>query len=348
MKKVLFLYSELAGYIFSCFQELATREVEVTVIHWPVNPEAPFKIPSIKGVTFISKNELKASGIAMKVKELKPDIILTSGWMDKEYLSIVKEERGIIPTVILFDTAWNGSVKQRVLAAFGKRFLTKRFSHAWVAGKAQKAYAQRLGFKKEHIETGFYTADLIHFNEIFNRRKSRMEQSFPKTFLYVGRYVAQKNMQMLWNAFLTANKANGGQWKLRCIGTGELFDLKTEHPTIEHLGFIQPMEMEDYLIDAGVFVLPSLFEPWGVVVQEFAAAGFPMVLSDKIGASEEFLQLGHNGYDFDSSSELDLTKALALIIQLEESVLIKFAKESHKLAQKLNPQIWTDTLLRLL
>ena len=108
------------------------------------------------------------------------------------------------------------------------------------------------------------------------------------------------------------------------------------------------MEMEDYLIDAGVFVLPSLFEPWGVVVQEFAAAGFPMVLSDKIGASEEFLQIGHNGYDFDSSSELDLTKALALIIQLEESVLIKFAKESHKLAQKLNPQIWTDTLLRLL
>jgi glycosyltransferase involved in cell wall biosynthesis len=153
---------------------------------------------------------------------------------------------------------------------------------------------------------------------------------------------------MLWEAFLIANTENGGQWKLRCIGTGELFDSRIEHPSIEHVGFVQPNEMEKYLSDAGVFVLPSLFEPWGVVVHEFAAAGFPMILSDKIGASEEFLKKGHNGFDFNASSKLELTEALTSIMTLEESVLFKFAAESHMLAQKLNPQIWTDRLLRLL
>ena len=44
--RILFLYSELAGYFIACAKELGRAEwVEaVRIIHWPVNPEAPFEL----------------------------------------------------------------------------------------------------------------------------------------------------------------------------------------------------------------------------------------------------------------------------------------------------------------
>jgi len=348
MKKVMFLYSELAGYLFSCFEELANRGLEVKVIHWAVNPEAPFVLPQIKGVEFLSREGLDMRALMDLKETFEPDILLVSGWLDSDYLAVSKRSRKHIPTVILFDTKWNGSIKQRLMSLLGSAFLNRIFSHAWVAGQGQKKYASRLGFKEENIRTGFYTADVAHFKEIYDLRIKSMQTGFSRRIIYVGRYVNQKNIQMLWSAFIKANELTGGQWKLRCIGTGERFEERLIHEDIEHVGFVQPSELSTYLLDAGVFVLPSTFEPWGVVVHEMAAAGFPMILSDQIGASEEFLAEGHNGFSFDSSKETELLEAMQSMMTLEDSELRRFSEESHRLALKLDPSEWASRLLSLL
>jgi glycosyltransferase involved in cell wall biosynthesis len=46
---------------------------------------------------------------------------------------------------------------------------------------------------------------------------------------------------------------------------------------------------------ADVFCLLSLREPWGVVVNEAAACGLPLVLSDRVGAAADLLRDGENG-----------------------------------------------------
>ncbi len=51
---------------------------------------------------------------------------------------------------------------------------------------------------------------------------------------------------------------------------------------------------ERYLI-ADVFALLSTHEPWGVVVNEAAASGLPLVLSDHVGAAYDLLEDGRNG-----------------------------------------------------
>ena len=348
MKRVLFLYSELAGYLFSCLEELASRGVEVTVVHWPVNPEAPFKIPAIQGVEFVSRSSMETEQLRDKVQELKPDIILVSGWLDKEYLNIAKRERNRVNTVILFDTQWSGSLKQRIMTLAGKRFLRSRFSHAWVAGASQRDYALKLGFSSDKVSTGFYSADLNRFNILNEKRNNKLTKDIPKTILYVGRYIAVKNLDLLWSAFIKANEKTSGHWRLKCIGTGEMFSKRFIHKDIEHVGFVQPADLESHLLEASVFVLPSLFEPWGVVVHEFAAAGFPLLLSDKVGAASEFLENGRNGFSFDASSELELVSALSSVMSLDEEVLRNFGHLSHVLAQRLNPKVWTDRLLGML
>ena len=46
---------------------------------------------------------------------------------------------------------------------------------------------------------------------------------------------------------------------------------------------------------ADVFALLSEREPWAVVVNEAAACGLPLVLSDRVGAAHDLLRDGENG-----------------------------------------------------
>ncbi|HSI96770.1 MAG TPA: glycosyltransferase, partial [Gaiellaceae bacterium] len=48
-------------------------------------------------------------------------------------------------------------------------------------------------------------------------------------------------------------------------------------------------------VAADVFALLSRSEPWGVVVNEAAACGLPLVLSDRVGAAHDLLRDGENG-----------------------------------------------------
>ena len=52
--------------------------------------------------------------------------------------------------------------------------------------------------------------------------------------------------------------------------------------------------VERYAI-ADVFALLSTNETWGVVVNEAAACGLPLVLSDRVGAAHDLLEDGRNG-----------------------------------------------------
>ena len=47
-----------------------------------------------------------------------------------------------------------------------------------------------------------------------------------------------------------------------------------------------------------VLVLPSWFEPWGVVVNEAVAAGLAVVASEAVGAAAELVRDGVNGRVF--------------------------------------------------
>jgi glycosyltransferase involved in cell wall biosynthesis len=54
-------------------------------------------------------------------------------------------------------------------------------------------------------------------------------------------------------------------------------------------------EMVETYVTADVFALLSEREPWGVVVNEAAACGLPLVLSDRVGAAHDLLRGGENG-----------------------------------------------------
>lgn len=339
--KVLFLYTELADYFLKCCEALSQGH-EVHIVRWPVNKEAPFRFQFGEKIKIYDKAELKGDALTTLINSITPDVIVCSGWVDQDYLKAVKPWFGKIPTVMTCDTHWTGSLRQYAALILSRLFLMKTFSHAWVPGLAQQKYARKLGFRRENIAMDFYCCDLAKFNALNERLKVIRNTAYPKRFLYVGRYYDFKGIADLWQAFTEWQSETPNDWELWCLGSGSLEPV--QHPKIKHFGFVQPSELEPIAAQTGVFVLPSRFEPWGVVVQEYAAAGFPMLLSKEVGAAEAFLQEGKNGYLFDAENVADLKKQLKKIQESEAKDLLLMSEKSHILAQKITPEKWVVNL----
>lgn len=346
MKKVMFLYMELAGYMVECINHLVKHHhTQVKIIAYPVNLEAPFQFKFEDGVDVLSRWELDQNQITEHIQTFSPDLIYVSGWADKTYVNCIKPLQ--TKTVIGFDNQWFGNPKQQLLALGAKWFLPKWFNYAFVPGQPQVTFAKKLGFKPHQIKEGVYCCDYPLFHEYGESGMVHRKSKWPKKLLWVGRYIEAKGAKAMWEAFIQANEENGEEWELHCAGTGELWDERIEHPSIIHHGFIQPSELKTLTLDSGAFILPSPFEPWGVVVHEFAAAGLPLLLSDQVGAASKFLQNEVNGWNIDLKKEGHMKSRISELMQSSEEKLRKMGEESRKKAATLTPKIWSETILSM-
>lgn len=336
MHKILFLSNELSSYWLAGLKALETK-AQLQVIHYPINSEAPFQfnLPA----NFQSKGECK--DWIKEVNEFSPDLIICSGWADKDYLNICAKFRRKIPVILGIDNPWCASLKQK-LNVFLKHRLQKYFSNAWGAGPSQVYYLKKLGFKKA-VE-GFYSADTSAFNSI---GKKRLAINPKPKFICIARYIPQKNYILLWEAFCRISDRYPN-WELNCIGSGEQFTQRMIHPKINHHGFVQPKDIDKHLVDAGAFIFPSTTEHWGVVVHEMAAAGLPLLLSSKVEARKKFLIENENGFSFDPFSVDSIERAITNYIQLPEIEREEMSKKSRELGLSYTPEIWANRVLSFL
>lgn len=347
-KKLLILYTELAGYTLACLDQFCRTypSVEIHLVRWPVNQEAPFDFRFSSSVRIYNRRDYDRQSLFALANELQPDAILCSGWIDKDYVRICREWNSRIPVILVMDNKWLGTWKQRLAQLVSRFSILKGFRYAWVPGDSQKQYARRLGFPEQNIRTGFYSADLSFFEKQFEEAAPVKKEKFPHRFIYAGRYYDFKGVQELWDAFVSLKNENINDWELWCLGTGDI--PPAEHPAIRHFGFVQPADLPPVLRDTGVFILPSRIEPWGVVVHEFAAAGFPMLLSRNVGASDAFLAEGKNGFSFDTNDPASIRTAMKSVIALSDEQLFRMGELSRELARKISPEQWAKTLYELI
>jgi glycosyltransferase involved in cell wall biosynthesis len=347
-KKIAFLYFELAGYFMACIDKLVEKyNPEVHIIKYPVNSVAPFQFAYNPAVKYYDYKPDSSEDLIRLIDTIGPDVIYICGWSNKDYVSVARHLNKRIPVILTFDNPWRGTIRQWIAAIAGRFYLHRLFTHCWVPGEPNARYAHRLGYSGSRLLTGLYSADYALFHQSYLDNREKKRQKFPHRFIFVGRYTRLKGVMELWQAFIQLHQETDTDWELWCLGKGELDHAFPVHDKIRNFGFVQPQEMKSYLEQTGVFILPAHYEHWGVVVHEFAAAGFPLLCTSTTSAASAFLQNGINGYIIEPYSTSSLVQALKKIVALSDDELIEMAEKSASFSEVITPEKWADKLMEV-
>ena len=128
--------------------------------------------------------------------------------------------------------------------------------------------------------------------DLWNREEHREERALePARFVFVGRMVGWKGVDLLLEAWATLKKPS--HYRLELIGDGPehgklqaLRDQLGLASSVEFSGFQTQEECARRLAQADVLILPSLRECGGAVVLEAMASGLPVIATDWGGPAE--------------------------------------------------------------
>ena len=342
--KIVLLHSRLSGYMAACLREFKEHTgAELLIYAWPNQPDAPFETAKFINLgKVINRYDCSNETILKQILEFQPTAILTSGWRDKGYVKICRALKSKGITIIAgCDTQWKGSLKQYVASWLAPLHIQKFIDVLWVTGERQRCLAQALGYTGEQCWEGYYACDWASFAH----QTIHQDSSHSPYFLYVGRYAPEKGLDILSAAYKNYAIQVHKPWRLVCAGAGPLESMLLESGA-EDKGFVQPEDLPALMKGASAFVLPSRFEPWGVVAQEAAASSLPLILSNACGAGVHLLHDHYNGFNFSADSVGSLTQALRAMHSLPLPQRQAFGQASYELSKQYTPKRWSETLLQ--
>ena len=110
-------------------------------------------------------------------------------------------------------------------------------------------------------------------------------------------------------------------------------------------GFKQYEELPAYYGLASVFVLTSISETWGLVVNEAMASGLPVIVSKQCGCAADLVRDGINGYTFDAHSIEELASIMLKVVS-ENCDLKAMGRAGKEIMKQWGPERFAEGLVR--
>jgi glycosyltransferase involved in cell wall biosynthesis len=136
--------------------------------------------------------------------------------------------------------------------------------------------------------------------------------------LFSAKLVPRKDPMTLLRAFEAMKHRSGAA--LVFMGDGELRD-ELEAYTREHrvgnvhlIGFVNQRDIPGHYAMSDVFVLPSVYEPRGAVINEAMACGLPVIVTDRCGSIGDIVQEHDNAFIYPAGDSASLRDALDTIV----------------------------------
>ena len=287
MTRVTVVSPEPTPYRSPLFDRIAARDdVDLTVIYasrsvagrtWSVVPQ--HRSVFLNGVRLPGARKLVrhdypvTPGILRALNASQPEVVVVSGWSTfASQAAIAWCRLRRVPYVLHVEShdlelraGWRRKVKRTVVP-----HLVRGASSVLVVGTAARESVIAYGAAPERVRVFANTIDVERWIE----RASSLSRAAHDGVLVlcVGRPVPEKGFDVLAAA---------------CSAAGVRLETVT--------GGVPEDDLARRYVEADVFALLSRHEPWAVVVNEAAASGLPLVLSDAVGAGRDLLRDGENG-----------------------------------------------------
>lgn len=237
-------------------------------------------------------------------------ILHLAGWGHPVLVTALLTARCMgIPVAVESDTAsgsldplriWVKKLTYPLLFRVASRFLP--------GGTRQARYLAQYGVKTDRMTVVHMTVDVCAIRQFCANDRKAMRAAARARWgmsadecivLFVGRLEEHKGVKLLLSAF---QRAAGKERDLRLaiVGSGSLAThvaavAAEADRRVNYLGRLFGDDVLRAYLAADFLVLPSLFEPWGLVVNEAMACGLPVIVSDRVGCADDLVRPGETG-----------------------------------------------------
>lgn len=293
--------------------------------------------------------------VTLWLEESDPHVVLIAGYYYAAMRAAARwATRNDRVSILFSDTQLTDKRRSTIKETMKGWWVRRHYDRAFVPGERATAYLTRLGFSRDRIWTGYYVVD----NQTFaaGAAAARSESDSLRTrlglpdryFLFVGRFAPEKNLPRLLEAYGRYRTSAGREaWGLVLVGSGPLVSaLRAQAMQLQDVvfaGFHQMDTLSAYYGLASAFILPSLSEPWGLVVNEAMAAGLPVLVSHRCGCVPELVRSGLNGYVYDPL-DIDGLSSLMGVLSSHSTDVNKMGEASRQIVSSYTPETWAQSL----
>lgn len=261
------------------------------------------RIPDAPWATFLESRTIGATrrghfarvtaGLWDFLDEHSPSFVVLPGWAHPaSWQALAWCRRHDVPAGVMFET-WKSQRETRLPSALTRSVRSQMFARTQVAmpiGRRAERFAIRAGATNVSVVHG-NTCDSEGIAADTSARSRSMQGAHVS---FVGRLMEHKGARVLLDT-LPSLSAAGVQ--VTVAGDGPLLSEfeRAESQSIRVLGAVSPSEVRQLLVESDALLMPSLEEPWGVVLHEALSAGTPVVASTEVGSVDDFLDASQLG-----------------------------------------------------
>ena len=238
---------------------------------------------------------------------VRAEKIITGGWNLPSFwafaLMSAKSRNATVVESSIFESRTQAGIRSLL-----KRIFLSRNSVVYAPGHPHERLVRALGFKGRVV----ITMGVGLFNVVPSPEFKPAKEV--KNFLYVGRFLEVKNLKFLIEVFNRMPDLN-----LNMVGFGSIeAQLKAAAgKNIKFIGAVDNKDLPAVYRANDVFILPSVSETWGLVVEEALNNGLPVLLSDKVGCKEDVGGIGVTSLEFNCNDAESLQTAVRKICDVD-------------------------------
>jgi glycosyltransferase involved in cell wall biosynthesis len=174
------------------------------------------------------------------------------------------------------------------------------------------------------VPYGVDTAQFIPYERV--RREGE-----PVKFLFVGNIEPRKGIGYLLEAFRQLD-ASGAQLYIAGAFKGDPGEYDAYRPWFKYLGYLPTTQIQEVYRQSDVFVFPSLWEGFSLVVPEAMACGLPVICSDHAGSSD-IIEEGVEGFVI-PAGDLEALKEKILFFTEHPEQIAGMGRNARKKAEQ--------------
>jgi len=256
-----------------------------------------------------------------------PDVVISGGYSALANWVALAYCKHFAKPLILWTGATKESLRGHDLLRHTLRAFFIKQANAFVTyGKKATEYLLDFGIAREAIFTGCNLGDVEFFKKAASEFRETSEfvelrSRFKKPIiLYVGQFIRRKGLLQLIEAL---SGLKNESWSLILVGSGLIQSKIKKKVEAEGLsdrvcfvGFKEKEELAKFYSVADIFVLPSLQEPFAIVVSEALASGLFVVASRYAGAAWDLIEEGTNGLIVDPADVTSLREGIRKALEI--------------------------------